>query len=88
MYAQIADGASESKIRSEMMVQMGRILAEKHLEYVQFYVNFVDEILPDPRTGKKPLILLPEKITRETWKEKTDRKKQEKERNNEYDIAG
>lgn len=88
MYAQIADGASESKIRSEMMVQMGRILAEKHLEYVQFYVNFVDEILPDPRTGKKPLILPLEKIANEMWKKTEDKENQEEERNNEYDIAG
>ena len=57
MYAEITAEASKSMIRSEMMRQMGRILAEKHLEYVQFYVNFVDEILPDPKTGKKPLIL-------------------------------
>ena len=57
MYAEITAEASKSMIRSEMMRQMGRILAEKHLDYVQFYVNFVDEILPDPKTGKKPLIL-------------------------------
>ena len=35
---------------------MRKILKEKKLEYVQFYVNFVDMILPDKRTGKKPLI--------------------------------
>lgn len=88
MYAQIANGASESRIRSEMMVQMGRILAEKHLEYVQFYVNFVDEILPDPRTGKKSLILPAEEIIDEPWKETVGMENQEEERNNEYNIAG
>lgn len=88
MYAQISDGASETKIRSEMMAQMGRILAEKHLHFVQFYVNFVEEILPDPRTGKKPLILSAEKITDEPWKETAGIENQEEERNHEYDIAG
>ena len=36
---------------------MREILSEKKLDFVQFYVNFVNEILPDIRTGKKPLIL-------------------------------
>lgn len=27
------------------------------MNYVQFYVRFVPEILPDPKTGKKRLIL-------------------------------
>lgn len=57
MYAEITGEASESIIRSEMLHQMGCILAEKHLDYVQFHVKFVDEILPDSKTGKKPLIL-------------------------------
>lgn len=57
MYAEISAHASEEKIRSEMMKQMKKILTEKHLDYVQFYVIFVDEILSDPRTGKKPLII-------------------------------
>ena len=46
-----------SKRRQEMLLRMRKILAEKRLDYVQFYVNFVEEILPDIRTGKKPLIL-------------------------------
>lgn len=29
----------------------------KGLDYVQFFVRFVPEILPDPKTGKKRLIL-------------------------------
>ena len=32
-------------------------LREKHLDYVQFYVRFVDAIRPDPKTGKKHLIV-------------------------------
>ena len=56
MYAETEHGASRDRIRQEMLRQMGEILTEKKLDYVQFYVNFVDEILPDTRTGKKPLI--------------------------------
>ena len=44
-----------------MLRQMKAILKEKHLGYVQFYVRFVDAILPDPVTGKKPLIVPSEK---------------------------
>ena len=40
-----------------MLRQMKGILREKGLGYVQFYVNFVDEIRADPKTGKKRLIL-------------------------------
>ena len=57
MYAETDRSASREYIRQEMLRQMRKILKEKKLGYVQFYVNFVDMILPDKRTGKKPLIL-------------------------------
>lgn len=57
MYAETVKGAPRDQIRAEMLRQMKKILAEKKLAYVQFYVNFVDEILPDAGTGKKPLII-------------------------------
>lgn len=57
MYAETDHSASREQIWQEMLKQMGKILSEKKLDYVQFYVNFVNEILPDIRTGKKPLIL-------------------------------
>lgn len=57
MYAETGSGVSREQIRQEMLLRMRKILAEKRLDYVQFYVNFVEEILPDIRTGKKPLIL-------------------------------
>jgi phenylacetate-CoA ligase len=56
MYAETDSSASREYIRQEMLHQMRKILKEKKLEYVQFYVNFVDMILPDKKTGKKPLI--------------------------------
>ena len=57
MYAETAEGASRKLIRQEMLRQMGEILEEKRLGHVQFYVNFVEKILPDKRTGKKTLVL-------------------------------
>lgn len=57
MLAEISDTASEDAIREEMLCQMKSILSEKGLTYVQFYVRFVDEIRPNPRTGKKQLIV-------------------------------
>ena len=56
MYAETDSSASREYIRQEMLLRMRKILAEKRLDYVQFYVNFVEEILPDIRTGKKTLI--------------------------------
>ena len=44
-------------VREEILRQMKTILREKGLGYVQFFVRFVPEILPDPKTGKKRLIL-------------------------------
>ena len=57
MLAEISETASEDAIRKEMLEQMKTILADKNLSYVQFYIKFVDEILPDPHTGKKRLIV-------------------------------
>lgn len=65
MYAEISASASREAVRTEMLKQMRKILYEKQLDYVQFYVNFVNEILPDARTGKKALILSAESLV---WK--------------------
>lgn len=57
MVAEIANDSLKETIGREMLRQMKTILEEKGLGYVQFYVNFVPEIQPDPKTGKKRLIL-------------------------------
>ncbi len=57
MIVEISETASKSKIYNEIVKQIKKILYEKKLTYVQFYVKFVDKILPDPSTGKKRLIL-------------------------------
>lgn len=56
MWAEISRDTSKEAVQQEMRRQMGRILAEKGLEYVDFCLCFTDKILPDPRTGKKRLI--------------------------------
>ena len=56
MLVEVSDSTKKDFIHRQMMGQMRRILSEKQLDYVQFYVRFVEHILPDPRTGKKPLI--------------------------------
>lgn len=57
MLAEISDIAFENAIREEMLCQMKSILSKKGLTYVQFYVRFVEEIRPNPKTGKKQLIV-------------------------------
>lgn len=57
MLAETSETAPKPQIRRELLEQMKRILEEKELGFVQFYVCFVDEIRPDPLTGKKRLIV-------------------------------
>ncbi|MCD8120716.1 MAG: phenylacetate--CoA ligase family protein [Clostridiales bacterium] len=57
MNAEIVAPAYQEPVRREMLRQMKKILQEKQLGYVQFHVNFVDEIRVDPITGKKRLII-------------------------------
>ncbi|WP_343209673.1 phenylacetate--CoA ligase family protein [Anaerolentibacter hominis] len=52
MHAEVPDQEHQPLVRSEMLRQMKTILQEKKLEYVQFYVRFVDAVYPDPKTGK------------------------------------
>lgn len=55
--AEVPEREKRAAVRQEILNQMGKILKEKKLMYVQFYVQFVKEIMPDSRTGKKSLIL-------------------------------
>lgn len=57
MLAEVPETEKRAAVRQEMLDQMEKILKEKKLMHVQFYVRFVKEIIPDPHTGKKPLIL-------------------------------
>ena len=60
MLAEVSDDTLRESVRVKILQQMKGILREKGLEYVQFYVEFVSEILPDSGTGKKRLILASE----------------------------
>ena len=60
MLAEVSKTVLQSKVQKEILQQMKRILEEKKLSYVQFYVRCVDEILPDANTGKKRLIVIGE----------------------------
>ena len=57
MLAQTSNNSKNSNIKKEILSQMKKILNEKHLEYVNFYIQFIEEILPDKKTGKKKLIV-------------------------------
>lgn len=57
MLAEVSETEREARIRGEILRQMERILREKDLKHVRFFVRFVEEILPDSRTGKKQLIV-------------------------------
>lgn len=57
MLAELSDSTLQGNVQREVLRQMRDILRGKGLDYVQFYVKFVPEILPDPKTGKKRLIL-------------------------------
>lgn len=57
MLAQTTAAAHHPAIETEMHRRMHTILQEKWLGYVRFSVRFVERILPDPSTGKKPLIV-------------------------------
>lgn len=54
MLAEIS--GDKDKIRREILQQIKHILHKKNLGYVRFFVRFVNEIMPDAKTGKKRLI--------------------------------
>lgn len=56
MLIQINDESQGNTIKDYMQIQMKNILDSKNLSFVKFVIQFVDEIYPDKRTGKKRLI--------------------------------
>lgn len=57
MLAEISGSSKHEEVQYEILKQVKEILQEKHLEYVKFEIRFVDEILPNPKTGKKSLVI-------------------------------
>lgn len=62
MLAQVSDQEKKPQIQREVIQQMKKILHEKNMDSVHFFIRFVDEILPDKKTGKKQLILQEENV--------------------------
>ena len=60
MLVEVSDHTLQENVQSEVLWQMRDILRGKGLNYVQF----VSEILPEPKTGKKRLILTDTEVTR------------------------
>ncbi|NCB94613.1 MAG: phenylacetate--CoA ligase family protein [Clostridia bacterium] len=61
IYAEKELQADEENIEIEITKQMSKILNEKNITYVTFKIKFVEQILPEPGTGKKSLIIKPER---------------------------
>ena len=55
--AETAPAAGREGIERELRRQLGEILLEKGLSYLTFAIHFVEEIRPNPATGKKRLVL-------------------------------
>lgn len=66
MYAEVSDNADKEYIRVQISQQIDNILLEKQLDYINYNIKFVRQILPDPVTGKKRLIIS-EKATKEEF---------------------
>lgn len=54
---EVSKEGKKEHILQEMRTRLKQILKEKKLEHVDFMIRFVDEILPNPHTGKKQLII-------------------------------
>lgn len=65
MLAQVSNQEKKPQIQREIIQQMKKILHEKDMGSVRFFIRFVDEILPDKKTGKKQLIVHEEKEARD-----------------------
>ena len=61
MLAEVPVAAQRQQIGRILQERMEGILREKHLRNIHFAIRFTDRILPDPKTGKKKLVLTEEK---------------------------
>ncbi len=63
MLAQVSNQEKKPQIKQEVIQQMKKILLEKDMDGIRFFIRFVDEILPDKKTGKKQLIVQEENVS-------------------------
>lgn len=57
LHIEVSDDRFKNTINKEMKTSLQTLLTEKHLDYVTFTIEFVNEILPSKDTGKKQLIV-------------------------------
>ena len=58
MIIELSKNEKQESVKNEMKKLMKKILNEKKLDYVEFTIRFVENILPDEKTGKKKLIII------------------------------
>lgn len=52
-----ADDGKEEIIKEKMTENINKVLCEKNLDNVEFYIKFIDRIIPDKISGKKRLTI-------------------------------
>ncbi len=57
LVAEVSSEAARQRVGAELTRQLAEILAHKRLDFVRFDIAFTHAIMPDPRTGKKRLIV-------------------------------
>ncbi|MBD5519584.1 MAG: phenylacetate--CoA ligase family protein [Lachnospiraceae bacterium] len=57
MLAEAEESADRANVTEEIYRHVRKLLSDKDLEEIQFSIRFVEQIIPDKHTGKKPLII-------------------------------
>lgn len=57
MIIELTDEKYKNNIKKEMKINMKKIFEINHIDNVNFSIEFVEDILPDDRTGKKKLVV-------------------------------
>ncbi len=55
--AEVSDSTKREGVKAELLKQVRVILDKKRLAHIRFDVKFTDSIMPDPKTGKKALVI-------------------------------
>lgn len=78
--AEVPEQTAQKEVRVKILQQMREVLAEKGLDGIDFFVRFVEEILPDSVTGKKQLIVKEQKMEECVMREKIINQQYDEER--------
>ena len=57
MLAEAEESVDRANVTEEIYRHVRKLLSDKDLEEIQFSIRFVEQIIPDKHTGKKPLII-------------------------------